>query len=470
MALSVTQIATRLYKKLFGKAETSPARDFFEEPFNAPTSILTSQIWAQSDQIPLTASAFSASGHIIGVVQFISGATLTAVAGTSNSFQSNELRNAIPFNFGPSGSYNYALAGNNNVSIPFGTNDWLLDTEGGVVTFYNGVPANVPPKVTFYKYVGATGFASASVSTAISSSYALTASYAANSSAGTPESSSWASSSLSSSYSFTASYALNATPTVSASWASQSLSSSWAPIQVSSSYATTASWAKYADRALSSSYADTAGAAGGGLTGAGISNYVAKFSSPANLTTSNITDDTTRVRILSSADITGSLEVSASVTASQFKGAGSQITGIISSSYAVTSSYSTQQKPILLALCNNQPANTVIGSIAASLVEHDSADRIRFDLSQYPQVQLVTQVVTPASASVAAQWSLDQVTWDYFDGVASPSCSLVSTGLVVSQWVTIVSQSRTDVFIRWVSVNGDNTSSPAIRYIQLGVR
>ena len=69
---------------------------------------------------------------------------------------------AIPFNFGD-GSYNYTLKSNTDVSIAFGQGDWIVDPNVGVLTFYGTVPANMPPKITFYKYIGDKGVGGGSI-------------------------------------------------------------------------------------------------------------------------------------------------------------------------------------------------------------------------------------------------------------------------------------------------------------------
>lgn len=105
------------------------------------------------------------------------------------------------------------------------------------------------------------------------------------------------------------------------------------------SYAVTASWAKIAERAVSSSYADSAGATGGGLTGDGTQNYIAKYQSTTVLQVTKLLE-TDNLYVSESIKVSGSIEaLSWPITASAFKGDGNQITGVISSSYAETSSY-----------------------------------------------------------------------------------------------------------------------------------
>ena len=76
------------------------------------------------------------------------------------------LENIIPFNFNSATdntSYAYTLYKNDGTTeIPFGTGEWVIDHNSGVITFYDlsgisGVASGTPPKITFYKYVGTIG-------------------------------------------------------------------------------------------------------------------------------------------------------------------------------------------------------------------------------------------------------------------------------------------------------------------------
>ena len=59
MALTAAQQADYLFKKAQGKGDTNTARQFFEEPRNGSVSVLTSQIWSDSADIPNTAPTLS---------------------------------------------------------------------------------------------------------------------------------------------------------------------------------------------------------------------------------------------------------------------------------------------------------------------------------------------------------------------------------------------------------------------------
>jgi hypothetical protein len=89
--------------------------------------------------------------------------------GTDNAFKlvddkDEPIRNVIPFNYYKD-LYNYDLrtnVANGSKKIYFGVGDWVLDTYSGVLKFYGDVPEGVnhdnPPTLSFYQYVGGTGF------------------------------------------------------------------------------------------------------------------------------------------------------------------------------------------------------------------------------------------------------------------------------------------------------------------------
>ena len=152
MTLNNTDIASLLFKSKQGKSSTNNSREFFEEPRDGRPIVFGAQIWTQVGQIPTTAPTL-ADQVTSGVVQYWEDLSLTAVAGTTNSFASDNLKDAIPFNFGD-GTYNYGLKSNTDAAIAFGQGDWIVDAETGTLTFYGTTPSNMPPKISFYKYVG----------------------------------------------------------------------------------------------------------------------------------------------------------------------------------------------------------------------------------------------------------------------------------------------------------------------------
>ena len=161
MALTASQIASRLFKKSLGAGETKVTREFFNEPIRGRDFVVTSQIWSESDLIPNIAPTLS-PGASAGVVQYFVQETLTHVAGSDNlSYYSSNLVNSIPFNYGDGVSYNYTLYKNNGTQIFAGDGEWLVDNSAGLLTFYGTLPSlvnsSLPPKITFYRYIGNSG-------------------------------------------------------------------------------------------------------------------------------------------------------------------------------------------------------------------------------------------------------------------------------------------------------------------------
>lgn len=154
--LNSDQISKRLFKKDLGVGDTSTVREFFEEPFSSGVSIKPDQILAQFDQVPETAPAGMAHDEVQGVVQRKIDVALTPVSGVSGAFQHNDLKDAVPFNHGD-GSYNYIIKDNLDNPVSFGQGDWVIDTYAGILIFYDVVPTNMPPKISFYRYVGNKG-------------------------------------------------------------------------------------------------------------------------------------------------------------------------------------------------------------------------------------------------------------------------------------------------------------------------
>jgi hypothetical protein len=180
MAFTSSQISSRLFKKSLGKGETTTSYEFNQEEYDGREIVLSSQIWSESGLIPSTAPVLAPSASS-GVVQYYEKVLLTSVIGIGGkSFYSPLLKNSIPFNFDSSGSYNVSLWKNNGVDqIFFGQGDWLVDTSAGLVTFYGTPPSGVtellPPRITFYKYIGAIGVTASGGSGTVYAGTGLTA-------------------------------------------------------------------------------------------------------------------------------------------------------------------------------------------------------------------------------------------------------------------------------------------------------
>lgn len=397
MALTTAQQALLLFKKWLGLGQTTASREFFNETsYPGRSAVYTSQIWTQADRIPTTAPVLSSS-VASGVVQYWQDITLGSAPGTTNAFTSSLLIDAIPFNFGDGTSYNYTLKDSTNASIAFGQGDWIVDTDSGLVTFYSTVPANMPPKISFYKYVGAKGFTSASVSltgslagtasVAISSSFATSASFAPTIlPAGVVSSSTQVNTG-----SFTGSFTGTFVGT-----------SSWASNVISSSYATTAS---YFDSFVTFPNGLTVTGsvlATGGFTGSLTGSATTSVSSSYALTASYVSGST-GASISSSYALTASY-VQNAVTASYFSGsisfpAGLQVTGSLVVSGSITGS--------LLGTASLALNNIVTASAAASTITFTKGDGSQFSvtIAQSGSVESSSYATYAASAGTATSAS-----------------------------------------------------------------
>jgi hypothetical protein len=108
-----------------------------------------------------------------------------------------------------------------------------------------------------------------------------------------------------------------------------------------------------------------------------------------------------------------------------------------------------------------------------------SSRRHRIDLSRITQGMIEAAVSSAwnASCKVSIQLSLDGVTWVYLSGTASGSAPVASeyvsgavADTVSSDWNTIPTTYRTLVYVRGVTLDGDNTDTGAAGTLALQVR
>jgi hypothetical protein len=113
-------------------------------------------------------------------------------------------------------------------------------------------------------------------------------------------------------------------------------------------------------------------------------------------------------------------------------------------------------------------------NLAAALTEYNGQThrRTKFDLTQFTQARVLTQVETAgnAGAEVRVQYSTDESAWSYLDNSAGPASDIQNTGVETDGYVTITQAARTDVFLRAVTIGGDAASDPVIGAIHLQVR
>ena len=169
--------AELLFKVSLGAADTGPTRaggtkQFFEEALSSRPVVFGTSVWSDVGDIPIPAPSLS-HNETSGVVKYFEDVAFLPLEGqahpvtgfplpdASNAFFLNDLIDAIPFNFEPSGSYGYALKKASGDPIYPGDGDWVVDIASGVLNFYGNLPNGVtladPPTISFYKYVGEKG-------------------------------------------------------------------------------------------------------------------------------------------------------------------------------------------------------------------------------------------------------------------------------------------------------------------------
>jgi hypothetical protein len=164
-----------VYKARFGVADTESTRKIYEEPIKTKSIVCSYQIYANDIPMvnPLNPDFSDPDGTTLNYVQVKKNVTLTLVSGTTATFYSPLLIDAIPFNMDKDGgTYNYKLTKSDGVTqIYFGINDWIVDPGAGTLRFYGGLPSGVsggfPPKINYFRYVGARGVSSGFINSII---------------------------------------------------------------------------------------------------------------------------------------------------------------------------------------------------------------------------------------------------------------------------------------------------------------
>lgn len=168
--LTDEQQAEVVYKKLQGKASTNADRAAHEEPLDSALILTPENFWFDAELIPASAPALTNDGDVynytfsngvsLPILKYYVDLELLPVPGSANAFYHPNLRDSIAYNYRPDGSFLYTLKDNAGNVLAFGLNNWVVDNQAGVLTFYDGVPAAVtlPLKITFYQYVGRKSF------------------------------------------------------------------------------------------------------------------------------------------------------------------------------------------------------------------------------------------------------------------------------------------------------------------------
>lgn len=175
-----------VFKNYKGWGSTHANRELFEELFRAFNKVSTESILTYGSLIPRTpedklyANVVNLAPNTtyvypesnfsnVPLIEYVAELPLTAVSGNCNDAyvikrDSKQVENIIPFDFSDTGIYNYTLKTEAGEEIAFGVCDWRVDVNSAILTFNNGVPEGVsadhPPKLTFYRYAGPTGIKS----------------------------------------------------------------------------------------------------------------------------------------------------------------------------------------------------------------------------------------------------------------------------------------------------------------------
>lgn len=156
MSLTTEQKVTQSYKRDKGAADTRTEKTYFEELVGGRV-LYGKDLWVYDTSIPATAPG-GGNNQVIGVVQRKIDLQLTAVPGSPHAFYHADLVDLIPDEFGA--SYVPVVKNSLAVVLPVGYHDYEFDNKAGILRFYNTAPLdNMPPYVSFYRYVGAKGAA-----------------------------------------------------------------------------------------------------------------------------------------------------------------------------------------------------------------------------------------------------------------------------------------------------------------------
>jgi len=386
-------LLTKVARLIIGRRYTSTDLGDSQEAFTSTIQVDSSEVWSQASSIPSSNLPYSSSANpgdtvTSGSIKFwyrwpLTVANNTATAnsvwylsspsGSTSGIGSQLIDSGQQINFispkysipslggsvtdgtinGGTTGYNITLFTSSN-GVNFGyvnpnTIPYAFDYKTGVVQFTSTPISSGRLYATVYQYIGQSVKDDLlNITSSVSASYALTASYALNSTGGGttlitgstyPITASWAEYVVSSSYSLTASYALTssfsqtASSALSASYALTSSFSQTASSALSASYALTSSFSQTASNALSASYALTSS-----FSQTASSALSASYS---NTSSYSITSSYALSSSFASTALSSAFAYSSSLaeTASYFSGSISNAISAISSSYSLSGSY-----------------------------------------------------------------------------------------------------------------------------------
>lgn len=144
--LTNDEMLSLLFKFSQGFDETNIGKSHFEE------WLLDNRIWTDRSQIPTTAPALN-DGETSGVVTKRVDLILTQVPGNPRAYYHSYLKDAIHFKHGD-GTFDWIVKNSNGVELKKGAYRWIKTPGSQVLYFYEGVPSDMPPMVTFFQYSG----------------------------------------------------------------------------------------------------------------------------------------------------------------------------------------------------------------------------------------------------------------------------------------------------------------------------
>lgn len=117
--------------------------------------------------------------------------------------------------------------------------------------------------------------------------------------------------------------------------------------------------------------------------------------------------------------------------------------------------------PTVIGLNSTLGSFTNLTGIDGTVAElGDGLTRLKLDLEDFNQtrISIATDTIDDKGASpqLAAQWSVDQSSWEFFTETSQSAGAFLtqSNAVVESNFTALVSESKSDVFVRVVTYNG----------------
>jgi hypothetical protein len=109
----------------------------------------------------------------------------------------------------------------------------------------------------------------------------------------------------------------------------------------------------------------------------------------------------------------------------------------------------------------------------AAVTEPATRFRTAFNLTNANEARMVVNVQAAGSATPAklcAQYSTNQTSWTFLDGVSGPCSDISAAGVQRSPFASLAVGARADVFLRLVGRDGNGVADPAFGHTAIEVR